>query len=356
MNEAASHSPVAGGAALSGGDLADLIREFNDVTARLQRSHEQLKSEVARLTKELGEANAQVERSRRLAALGEMAAGIAHEVRNPLGSIRLYAKVLQDDLAPERPRDANVAGKIADAASALDAVVSDVLTFSREFRVAKEPTSCQQLFERALESCRHEGVPFWKHVRVVMRGGDVTLPADAGLLTQALVNIIRNAIEAMSDCPGRDHVIEISAARQESPEGGRVLIAVRDTGPGVSAEVVSRMFNPFFTTRASGTGLGLAIVHRIVDAHGGRIRVVNNRAIGSASGEEHGATVELHLPTGQANPATGADARAGNAGQDSSACNTSDDCDGKRDGERRPELIKHKQTTRGRRKNQRAAA
>ncbi len=90
--------------ALSAQDLGELIAAFNDVTARLQNSHEKLHGEVARLTRELADANAQIERSQRLAALGEMAAGIAHEVRNPLGSIRLYARMLEQDLAERQKK------------------------------------------------------------------------------------------------------------------------------------------------------------------------------------------------------------------------------------------------------------
>src|SRR5262249_30890105 len=104
-------APVHPGAGLDPADLAGLLAAFNDVTAKLQASHEQLRAEVSRLTRELGEANAQLERSRRLAALGEMAAGIAHEVRNPLGSIRLYARMLEEDLA-HSPSEQTIAGKI----------------------------------------------------------------------------------------------------------------------------------------------------------------------------------------------------------------------------------------------------
>src|SRR6185295_5586605 len=97
----------------------------------LQSTHESLREQVSRLQAELSEANAQVERSKRLAALGEMAAGIAHEVRNPLGSIRLYARMLEQDLA-DRPAERSIATKIASAVGGLDGVVGDVLSFARD--------------------------------------------------------------------------------------------------------------------------------------------------------------------------------------------------------------------------------
>src|SRR5262249_42196179 len=115
-------------------ELAELMATFNEVTGRLQGTHESLKREVVRLQGELRDANEQLQRSRRLAALGEMAAGIAHEVRNPLGSIRLYARMLEHDLV-DRPQERSVATKIAAAVHGLDGVVGDVLSFAREARV-----------------------------------------------------------------------------------------------------------------------------------------------------------------------------------------------------------------------------
>lgn len=267
-------------------DLAGLLAAFNDVTAKLQASHEQLRAEVSRLTRELGEANAQLERSRRLAALGEMAAGIAHEVRNPLGSIRLYARMLEQDLG-DRPGERGVATKISGAARAMEGVVNDVLTFAREFRLRPTEIDIDELFDRVLEACCHDGVPGWRAVEVARAEGPDATPfeADPGLLQQALVNIVRNAFEAMADVKDRPHRLTLGRGIDDD----WAVLRISDTGPGVSADVVARMFNPFFTTRAAGTGLGLAIVHRIIDAHAGRIQVRNN-----ADGP--GATFEIFLP------------------------------------------------------------
>lgn len=268
-------------------DLAELIGAFNEVTARLQGTHEQLRGEVARLTRELGEANQQLERSRRLAALGEMAAGIAHEVRNPLGCIRLYARMLQQDLADRAP-ELDIVRRIDAAAKGLDSVVGDVLAFAREMKIHPESVGVRDLLERALEACRHDGLPGWRRVAIEWAGvgDDAAITADPGLVQQALVNIIRNAIEAMTETPGATGTLrlgfraaEIGHPGQPAARAGAIRIA--DTGPGVSEEVLRRMFNPFFTTRRAGTGLGLAIVHRIMDAHGGRVWVRNNPAGGA---------------------------------------------------------------------------
>jgi signal transduction histidine kinase len=283
---------------------ADLLSSFNEVTARLQASHDQLRGEVARLSTELRAANEQVERSRRLAALGEMAAGIAHEVRNPLGSIRLYARMLEEDLVA-CPSQAGLAAKITSATRVVEAIVGDVLSFAREFRLRPQEVSSRDLFERSVECCRHDGVPGWRAVEVVVTGKDVEVSCDPSLVQQVLVNLVRNAFEAMAEVAGGPYRLELSASRSRVAvkEGARarreaaVVLRVRDTGPGVPPGVVERMFNPFFTTRGQGTGLGLSIVHRIIDAHGGRVIVRNNSECADApAGFARGACVDVVLP------------------------------------------------------------
>ncbi|MEM7754465.1 MAG: histidine kinase dimerization/phospho-acceptor domain-containing protein, partial [Planctomycetota bacterium] len=119
------------GGGLTPGDLGELMSAFNEVTTKLEASHETLRAEVSRLNGELAEANQRLDRSRRLAELGEMAAGIAHELRNPLASIGLYARMLEEDLPSQTPTGDN-AGKIACAVRRMDAIVTDVLAFARE--------------------------------------------------------------------------------------------------------------------------------------------------------------------------------------------------------------------------------
>ena len=280
--------------ALTPGDLAELIASFNEVTSRLERTHESLRLEVSRLQGELREANDQLERSRRLAALGEMAAGIAHEVRNPLGSIRLYARMLEQDLAGMRPQR-SLATKIAAAVVGLDAVVGDVLSFARETRVHPEPVDGRDLLERAVEACigahQSEHPP-----RLEIRSTPEPLTCDPILMHGAIVNLIRNALEAMAEesPPPGGHILRV-----EARAGDGCLLSIADTGPGIPEDVIARMFNPFFTTRKTGTGLGLAIVHRIVDAHAGRITVRNRSREGSrtaAGVQDRGTTIELWWP------------------------------------------------------------
>lgn len=300
--------PGSGSFRPSADELPELLRMLNDATSRFQVSHDQLTAEVSRLRSQLREADDQLQRSRRLAALGEMAAGIAHEIRNPLGSIGLYARMLSEDLA-DRPADRDVAEKIGRAVRGLDAIVTDVLVFAGEARMRVAPTPVVELIESALELSGVSASMADIEVRVEVAAGasgsaadgSLELECDAGKLRQALVNVIRNGVEAIEEAregeiggasePG---VLHISATPTDLPEGEAIAFGVRDSGTGIHGEVTERMFNPFYTTRAVGTGLGLAIVHRIVDAHGGRVSVSNN---GPRRGD--GATVEIIIPRRQ---------------------------------------------------------
>lgn len=256
-------------------ELTQIIEAYNSVTERLQQSHETLTAEVKRLQSQLASANAALQRSKRLAALGEMAAGIAHEVRNPLASIALYARMLEQDLS-NQPEQRDVASKIAAAVRGLDGIVNDVLTFSREMSLSPHAAPAPAVLSRAIEAVK----PLLEEAGVEVideADEDHTLRHDPELLHQALVNIIRNAAQAMHQAaPPRRLIL-----RSETDEAAARLI-VADTGPGISDEAVDRIFNPFFTTRDTGTGLGLAIVHRILDAHGGSIAVHNDLETGGA--------------------------------------------------------------------------
>lgn len=282
---------------LASTDLVELMSAFNTLSHRLESTHVRLTQEVERLRAQLAEANAEVERSRRLSALGEMAAGIAHEVRNPLGSIGLYARLLAEDLH-HYPDQQNLARKIGCAVRGLDAIVNDVLTFSKETRLHHELVSAHQIVEESLNRCADL---LNRGVRIVRGPGLVAdqtdLECDRPMLVQALANIIRNAIEASTE-PGSGGVVALDVRTSadfagSGPRVPMVVFRVEDSGPGIGDEVMDRMFNPFFTTRPTGTGLGLAIVHRIVEAHGGRVVVHREGGCGPAA---RGACFEIQVP------------------------------------------------------------
>lgn len=272
-------------------DLRALLRSVTETTEQLQATHVTLHEQVARLQRELAEANSQLRRSKQLAALGEMAAGIAHELRNPLGSIQLYVQLLEEDLDGS-DEHIGLCRKISKAVTGLDAIVRDVLQFARDTVIRPEQISAADVFESALSAC--ESLVRERRVCIDRRfDAALRLHGDATLLTQALTNLIRNAIEAAGDSHRHRPrlILETRRAVVRCPSGtrqSRLVLAVQDNGPGVTDDVLQRMFNPFFTTRATGTGLGLAIVHRIIDAHGGHINVRNV--------EHGGARFELCLP------------------------------------------------------------
>ncbi|MEL7088621.1 MAG: ATP-binding protein [Planctomycetota bacterium] len=274
-------------------DLAEVIQAYSAVAERLQSSHEALQNEVVRLHDELAAKNAQLERGKRLAALGEMAAGIAHEIRNPLAAIQLYAEMVNDDLtdaaqgltqdsvatsAAERiDCAADNSRKIADAVRGLSAIVLDVLSFARQIQPSVRECDGRELLQRVVDA--HRPAIESGNVAVDLRIGTPTVTADPELLHQALLNLVRNAADAMAERGGGRLTLAV--------ESNRVVVA--DTGPGLPDQVIDRIFNPFFTTRSTGTGLGLAIVHRIIDAHGGTIAVRNDPQHG-------GAVFTLELP------------------------------------------------------------
>jgi signal transduction histidine kinase len=198
--------------------------------------------------------------------------------------------MLEQDLAA-RPAEAATACKIAQAVRGRDAVVGDVLVVARELRARPTEVEAAALFMRALDACQGER-PL--AVRVEREGDGTALFVDPILLTQALVNVIRNALQAMESCPPPPggHVLALAAGpspRRDEPR--HATLTITDTGPGIDPAAVDRMFNPFFTTRATGTGLGLAIVHRIVDAHAGRV-TASARPDGL-----RGAAFELSVPS-----------------------------------------------------------
>ncbi|RJP30589.1 MAG: sensor histidine kinase [Phycisphaerales bacterium] len=245
-------------------ELAEMLRTFNSVTERMKRSHERLGLEVRRLRVELAEKNRELARRERLAALGRMAAGVAHEIRNPLAGIRLYASMLQQDLA-DRPAEFDTVGKIERAIAGLDRLVGDILLFAGHASACLSDVHVAELFDDVVELAAPRRLEFGARMVVDAPSRELTLRCDRNQVTRALLNLVLNALDAGGDggsvCVGVVH------------GDRRLSITVDDSGPGVPAELVDQIFNPFFTTKDSGTGLGLAIVHRVAEAHGGAVRV-----------------------------------------------------------------------------------
>lgn len=271
--------------------LASVLREYMHVTDRLQQTHTLLQNEIARLRRELASKNRELERRQRLASLGELAAGVAHEVRNPLGAIQLYSGLLRQQCAGAAPA-ISLLDKIQVGIAAIEGVVQDTLALApRTCNLAPRPLA--PILAQAIEFCTPR---FAQHqVTLVQRGAATAAAAqihaeEAGL-QRVFINLLVNAAEASP--PGATLELTVS-----TPAPGHVAIRVADRGCGFAPGVAEKIFDPFYTTKDYGTGLGLAIAHRLVEAHGGRITARNRRG--------GGAVFEIKLPTADAQPTSDA--------------------------------------------------
>jgi PAS domain S-box-containing protein len=211
----------------------------------------------------------------KLAAIGQLSAGIAHEVRNPLSSIKMSLQILEKRLQPEGNDLKRF--KIAQReVEHLELLVNDVLIFARPAEPKKRPTEVKRVVENALEMA--EKLITDKNIVVRTSFADV-LPAfhvDGNMLEQVLLNLFRNAIEAMEN---GGHLTILAGTPENDPSV--ITLEVQDEGCGMDEEEASNLFNPFFTRKKDGTGLGMAQVKKIIDLHQGNIDIVSNQGKGT---------------------------------------------------------------------------
>ena len=245
-------------------------------TETLAQSHRELQEQ----TRLLLEKETQLRRADRLSALGQLSAGLAHEIRNPLGSIKGAVEILQDDYPPGHPK-AEFYAILLKEVERLNDVLTNFLSFARPVTPRFAPVDVREILT-ALEGlisgqARAHRVQIFLSFHV----GPSRVMADEMLLKQAFLNIMLNGVEAIPE--GGDLAIS-TRLRPESTAGGRpewVEVVFDDTGPGIPEEDQGRIFDPFFTTKKDGTGLGLAITHRIIENHHGTIRVMSQRGKGT---------------------------------------------------------------------------
>lgn len=229
---------------------------------RFKKAAEQL----AVANQSLRDAEAAVRRSERLAALGQLSAGLAHELRNPLGSIRGSAELLERSVAQGNPMAKELAGIISEEVDRTNALVSRFLDFARPLEPRREMTDITKVIDNA---ARHARVEIIRNYSPEVP----PLPIDPGLMEQVFINLLTNAAQASApDAP----ITVVTRAMNGDAE-----ISVIDRGCGIPPDKIETIFNPFVTTKQSGVGLGLAIVAKIIDGHGGRMAVESTPGKGS---------------------------------------------------------------------------
>lgn len=257
---------------VSVGLMASLQRR---VTERYRTMAEALE----RANREIRESQEHLRRADRLSALGEIAAGLAHEIRNPLASVKGALEIVGARVPPGSPEAefAHIAGK---ELARLDGMVTEFLTYARPREPELRQAMLQEVIEHVVRLLGPEAERARVTVEIEQPGSVPSLPIDPEQMAQVIFNVVLNAIQA-SPAGARVRV-------RESVDGARGIVEVIDEGPGIAPEHAPRIFDPFFTTRDRGTGLGLAISHRVVTAHRGMIDAL------PASGR--GTRVRIALP------------------------------------------------------------
>jgi two-component system, NtrC family, sensor histidine kinase HydH len=224
----------------------------------------------------------EVARTQRLASIGRLAAGVAHEIRNPLSSIKGFATYFRDRYR-DVPEDQKTAGIMIHEVERLDRAVGQLLEFARPLSIQESPTSLQDLLEHSLQLIEKDARAKGTIIKSLISTQVGKVMVDPDRIQQVLLNLYLNALEAM------DKGGTLTVGLERGKETGELEITVSDTGTGIREEDLPHIFDPYFTSKPSGTGLGLAIVHKVMESHGGEVRVTSSPGAGT--------TVTLLLPS-----------------------------------------------------------
>jgi len=250
------------------GNLANVLAEALRVQSE---KHRRTAEHLAEANRQVMVAHDAVRRSDKLAALGQLTAGLAHELRNPLGTIKASAEMLNQQLSAENAVAREVAGFISTEVDRTNSLVTRFLQFARPLRLRLETADLAHLLDRAIAEAEREapGIAVYRNYAPEMP----PFAFDAELMERVFYNLVLNAAQATA--PGGTVTVKTRT------EGRTAEIAVIDRGVGIGPAQMKDIFNPFFTTKPEGVGLGLAIVAKIVDEHGGKIAVESEPGKGS---------------------------------------------------------------------------
>jgi signal transduction histidine kinase len=249
---------------------AMLVNRFAVESRQRATAYRALAEQMTETNRRLAQVREEARRSERLAALGQMSAGLAHEIRNPLGVIKGSAEMLNQKLQQSNPLASELAGYISSEVNRLSALVARFLDFARPVALERAPADVCEVVDRALAAVSAQRPEAKVTIERAYAAALPQVPMDESLCEQVFQNLALNAYEAMEPGGGTLHV-EIAPAQRDIGRG--VEVSFRDTGPGIPPDLCQQIFNPFFTTKKSGVGLGLAIVSKIVDEHRGLLRM-----------------------------------------------------------------------------------
>lgn len=262
--------------------VAEKTRLALQVSAAILRDETGMSLGYVLLFKDLREVQAlqkALARSQRLASLGSLAAGVAHEIRNPLSSIKGFATYFRERYS-HIPEDREVSSVMIQEVDRLNRVVSQLLAFAKPVSIAKHPVPVSEVIRNTLRLMERQTHDRKIDIETNIQSEIPLIPMDPDQMSQVLLNLLLNSVEAMA---GRGRIVISAAINQD-----RLILQISDNGSGISETDLSQIFDLYFTTKTSGTGLGLAIVHNIVEAHDGDIKVE------SMAGK--GTTVTIRLP------------------------------------------------------------
>ncbi len=256
-------------------DLTLPPKTLNDV-AEVERIHAGINRLATTLRERMDkqrDLESKLRNSERLAALGKVAAGVAHELRNPLATIRLRTQMSNRETSdPALQRNAAI---VLDEVSRLDTMVERLLYFSRPLKLSVQRVGIADILKAAVETQSAPASANGVEIQLVLGVEDIEVQGDPSALRQVFDNLIRNAVEAQEGGGGKVLVRVAKASAQQAE------IMVQDEGPGISTENMPRIFDPFFTTKAAGTGLGLSICYEIIKAHQGEIEIESQPGSGT---------------------------------------------------------------------------